>query len=51
MFNFEKLGVWAIAFAGLVYSISGSFPDNERFGLTTQMRRAAVSNLIESGGR
>src|ERR1700750_1075887 len=45
MFNFEKLNVWTevIAFADLVYSISRSFPDNERFGLTTQMRRAAVS--------
>src|SRR5438477_3650560 len=52
MFNFEKLNVWneAIASADLIYSISRSFPDDERFGLTTQMRRAAVSissNLAE----
>jgi hypothetical protein len=52
MFNFEKLDVWneAIAFADLIYSISRHFPDDERFGLTTQMRRAAVSissNLAE----
>jgi len=56
MLNFEKLNVWteAIAFADLVYSISRSFPDNERFGLTTQMRRAAVSissNLAEGSSR
>ena len=52
MFNFEKLDVWneAIASADLIYSISRSFPDDERFGLTMQMRRAAVSissNLAE----
>ena len=52
MFNFEKLDVWneAIAFADLIYSLSRHVPDDERFGLTTQMRRAAVSissNLAE----
>jgi four helix bundle protein len=45
MFNFEKLDVWqeAIQFADLVYESTGDFPDEERFGLTNQMRRAAVS--------
>lgn len=52
MFNFEKLDVWqeAIQFADLVYEITASFPDEERFGLTNQMRRAVVSissNLAE----
>ncbi len=44
MFNFEKLDVWqeAIQFADLVYELTGDFPDGERFGLTNQMRRAAV---------
>jgi 23S rRNA-intervening sequence protein len=56
MCNFEKLDVWteAIAFADLVYSISRGFPDDEGFGLTTQMRRAAVSissNLAEGSSR
>jgi four helix bundle protein len=56
MFNFEKLDVWdeAIAFADLIYSVSRHFPDDERFGLTTQMRRAAVSissNLAEGSSR
>ncbi|HSH37193.1 MAG TPA: four helix bundle protein [Chthoniobacterales bacterium] len=45
MFNFEKLDVWqrAIDFADLVYSDTRGFPADERFGLTNQMRRAAVS--------
>lgn len=56
MFNFEKLEVWqkAILFANHVYSITRSFPDNEKFGLTSQMRRAAVSissNIAEGSGR
>ena len=56
MFNFEKLDVWneAIAFADLIYSVSRHFPDDERFGLTTQMRRAVVSissNLAEGSSR
>ena len=56
MFNFEKLDVWneAIAFADLIYFISRQFPDDERFGLTTQMRRAVVSissNLAQGGPR
>jgi four helix bundle protein len=56
MFNFEKLDVWhkAIDFADFVYSITRTFPDTERFGLTSQMRRAAVSiasNLAEGSSR
>ena len=56
MFNFEKLDVWqeAIQFADLVYELTGDFPDGERFGLTNQMRRAAVSissNLAEGSSR
>jgi hypothetical protein len=45
MFNFEKLDVWhkAIDFADQVYALTRTFPENERFGLTNQMRRAAVS--------
>ena len=56
MFNFEKLETWreAIAFADQVYSITRSFPDQERFGLTNQLRRAAVSissNIAEGCSR
>ena len=56
MFKFEKLDVWqkAIDFADLVYSKTKSFPSDERFGLTNQMRRAAVSvssNIAEGSAR
>ena len=56
MFNFEKLDTWqeAIAFADLVYQLTRRFPDDERFGLTNQMRRAAVSissNVAEGCSR
>jgi len=47
MFNFEKLEVWhrAIEFPDLVYQVTRGFAADERFGLTNQMRRAAVSIL------
>jgi four helix bundle protein len=58
MFKFEKLDVLAKAFgvdfADLVYSKPKSFPSDERFGLTNQMRRAAVSvssNIAEGSAR
>ena len=56
MFNFEKLDVWqkAIDFADLVYNHTRDFPGDESFGLTNQMRRAAVSissNVAEGTSR
>jgi four helix bundle protein len=56
MFNFEKLEVWqkAIDFADLIYNQTRQFPPDERFGLTNQMRRAAVSissNIAEGTSR
>lgn len=56
MFNFEKLDVWqkAIDFADLIYNCTQHFPADERFGLTNQLRRAAVSissNIAEGSSR
>ena len=55
-FPHEKLEVWRLAkaLAGRVYSLTSSFPKDERFGLVDQMRRASVSvmsNLAEGCGR
>ena len=56
MFRFEKLEVWqlAVEFADKVYTVTSRFPEAERFGLTSQMRRASVSislNVAEGSGR
>jgi four helix bundle protein len=56
MFGFEKIEVWerAIEFADIVYSVTGRFPEDERFDLTRMMRRASVSissNIAEGSLR
>lgn len=56
MHSFRRLDVWheAIDLAARIYAITDAYPSNERFGLATQMRRAAVSvssNIAEGAGR
>jgi four helix bundle protein len=56
MFRFERLEVWrmAVELADRVYGLTKTFPSDERFGLTNQLRRAAVSissNIAEGSGR
>lgn len=55
-FAFEKLEVWQLAkeFATQLYKTTNSFPSGERFGLVSQMNRAAVSvasNIAEGSAR
>ena len=55
-YNFEKLEVWkfSIEFAKKVYEITESFPDIEKFGLVSQIRRAVVSlssNVAEGSAK
>jgi four helix bundle protein len=54
--SFEDLEVWqkAMELVISVYQVTQSFPSDERFGLTSQLRRAAVSipsNIAEGQGR
>ncbi len=56
MFDFRKLRIWQEGYALTleVYELTRSFPRDELFGLTSQMRRAANSvphNIAEGGGR
>lgn len=55
-FSFEKLEVWQLAkdLVLSIYSISKKFPANEKYGLVSQMNRAAVSiasNIAEGSSR
>ncbi len=54
--NFKRLEFWvrSRALVKSVYLISKSFPNDEKFGLTNQIRRAVVSipsNIAEGSGR
>lgn len=55
-FSFEKLNVWQKSriLAVDVYRTTKIFPADERFGITSQMRRCAISissNIAEGSGR
>ena len=56
MKTFRDLIVWqkAMELVTLIYQLSKSFPKDELYGLTSQMRRSAVSipaNIAEGYGR
>lgn len=54
--NYQDLKIWqdGIAIVKNSYFITGQFPDNEKFGLASQMQRAAISipsNIAEGHSR
>ena len=54
--SYKDLVVWqeGIALAKLIYEVTAHFPSEEKFGLVSQMRRAAVSipsNIAEGQAR
>lgn len=56
VYSFEKLECWQQArqLAVWTYSVTRSFPAEEKFGITSQMRRAAISiasNIAEGTSR
>lgn len=56
MIPYQELTVWkkAVAFSIAIYSETKKFPEEEKFGLISQMRRAAVSipsNIAEGSKR
>jgi four helix bundle protein len=56
MGNYRKLSVWkrAHGFALAIYRSTSTFPASERYGLSSQLRRASlsvVSNIAEGSGR
>ena len=55
-YSFEKLNVWQQArlLTKEIYIVTSRFPDEEKFGLVSQMRRAIISvssNIAEGSSR
>ena len=56
MHNLKELKIWhkAIDMATEVYQLTTDFPKEEKYGLTSQIRRSAISvpsNIAEGAGR
>ncbi len=56
MHQYKKLTIWkrAIALATQIYEVTSTFPTEEKYGLTSQLRRCVISigsNIAEGAGR
>lgn len=56
MHHYKKLNVWqdSVEFAADIYRVTASYPKQEKYGITMQIRRSAVSigsNIAEGAGR
>lgn len=56
MHRFKDLEIWKKSrfFCSKIYTVTSSFPNEEKFGLTNQLRRASVSipsNIAEGSSR
>ena len=56
MHNYKKLTVWqkSVELSVKMYEMTSKFPQEERFGLVSQIRKSAVSiasNIAEGAGR
>ena len=56
MHNYKELEIWKASkiFCTPIYKITSKFPENEKFGLVSQLRRACISvpsNIAEGSAR
>lgn len=56
MHRFKDLEIWkrSRVFCSTIYQVTSNFPESEKFGLTNQLRRAAISipsNIAEGSSR
>jgi len=54
--NFKKLKIWlhSMEYVTTIYKVTKEFPNDEKFGLTSQMRRCSISipsNIAEGSSR
>lgn len=54
--SYENLEVWeqSVELASRIYEVTRDFPEEEKYGITSQLRRAAISisaNIAEGSGR
>lgn len=56
MHNYKELEIWksSLKYCVLIYKVTAKFPEEEKFGLISQLRRAAVSvpsNIAEGSAK